>query len=264
MASLAYIQAQFRASILTDSNLNISPTLKQTGIPPNASLVVYRNNVQSSLRRALAEIFPVASKLVGPAFFAAVANEYISLAPPTQARLNDYGQTFPNFLRGFPPAATLPWLGDVAMLELAWNEAFHATDEKAITLPALSSVPPESLPTLRLKLHATARLVQSDAPIDDIWLANQEDADPEQTVDLAEGGRDLLVLRPDHEVLIHSLPKAHWSFLSALNASHTLADAFELTTADTPEFDLESALGALFSLGVFCGFSTEETELDHA
>ena len=264
MASLAHIQAQFTAAILTGNNLSITPSLKQTGGSPSAGLSIYRNNVQASLRRALAELFPAVNRLVGKEFFDAVANEYTPLASPTHARLNEFGRTFPNFLRGFPPAASLPWLGDVAMLELAWSDTFYAADKDALTLLDLSSVKPETIPTLRFGLHPTARLLQSDHPIDKIWRANQDGAKPDQVVDLAEGSRFLLTIRPEHEVFLHALPKIDWTFLSALSASYTLADAFEIATANAPDFDLEAALANLFKLGVFATFSTKPTERQHA
>lgn len=268
MTVLAHLQAEFRASIMEPNDASITPAItaaiKVDNIPANTGLIVYRNNVFSSLRRALTELYPVVSRLVGEVFFAAMADEYIKGTPPTHARLNEYGQTFPAFLRGFPPAAALPFLGDVAMLELAWNDAFHTADAQPLRASALTSVSKDVLPTIRLELHPTARLLRSDYPIHAIWQANQPDEHVEEVIDLAEGADHLLVHRPDRQVLIYPLSTAAWVFLTALAKSTPLVDAFDQAIEVTPDLDFQSLLVDLLHLGVFTNFSTKHWEIDHA
>lgn len=89
---------------------------------------VYRNNVAVALIDSLRSRFPVTARLVGDDFFTASARIYASDHPPRDAVLIRWGDTFADFLASFPPAAGLPYLSDIARLETAWNQAYHAAD----------------------------------------------------------------------------------------------------------------------------------------
>ena len=117
--------------------------------------------------------------------------------PPTGPCLFEYGATFPAFLEAFPPCAGHPYLADVARLEWAMNVASHADDAAPIAPAALESVRPEDVGRLVLRLDPSASWLRSPWPIDRIWRANQPDADPAGTVDLAAGGVTLEVRRRD-------------------------------------------------------------------
>jgi uncharacterized protein (UPF0276 family) len=65
----------------------------------------------------LAEIYPVCRALVGARFFQAVSTRYTLQTPSLSPDLDDYGADFARFLCGLGPAATLPYLPDVAHLE---------------------------------------------------------------------------------------------------------------------------------------------------
>lgn len=87
------------------------------GSDPTARLAVYRNNVVGSLIDALADAFPVAQQLVGVAFFRAMAGVFARQAPPRSRILAHYGEGFAEFIEGFEPARSVPYLADVARLE---------------------------------------------------------------------------------------------------------------------------------------------------
>jgi len=84
---------------------------------------VHRNNVVVGLINALAERFPVVSRLVGDEFFRAMARLYATMRPPASPLMMLYGETFPEFIDAFAPAAALPYLGDIARLEYARGRA---------------------------------------------------------------------------------------------------------------------------------------------
>jgi len=65
---------------------------------------IYRVNVVSGLVRALATRFPATERLVGGAFFAAMARAFLRAKPPTSPLLMTYGEAFPAFLRRYAPA----------------------------------------------------------------------------------------------------------------------------------------------------------------
>src|SRR5262245_8892967 len=87
---------------------------------------VYRNNVTVSLIDALAAIYPAVQRITGDDFFRAMVRCHIRATPPTSPLLSKYGRDFPAFIERYEYAQSLPWLADVARLERAWLDAYHA------------------------------------------------------------------------------------------------------------------------------------------
>ena len=87
------------------------------GADPASRFVVYRNNVHSSLINALATAYPVTLQLVGDEFFRAMAGIFVQAYPPASPLISEYGSTFADFIQGFEPAASVPYLADVARLD---------------------------------------------------------------------------------------------------------------------------------------------------
>ncbi len=137
--------------------------------------LVYRNNVQHGLCSALAGRFPVIERLVGADFFVAMARVFAAKHPPKTPVMMDWGGDFPAFLAGFPPVATLPYLPDVARLELARGRAYHAADAPVADPSALMAGDPSGL---RLILAPSVTAFASQHPAVSIWAMNQPAATP--------------------------------------------------------------------------------------
>lgn len=120
----------------------------RNGSDPSIRFAVYRNNVIFSLIDALADSFPVVQMLVGETFFRAMAREFAYQYPPRSPVLAQYGADFPGFIGDFQPAASLPYLADVARLEYAYIQAYHAADAAALPASqfAQTLAQPEVLP----------------------------------------------------------------------------------------------------------------------
>lgn len=115
------------AAALLDPAAPCPPNLcARSGADPARRFAVYRNNVVVSLVAALGETFPVCRELVGAEFFEAMARLHVRASPPDSPVLAHYGADFPAFIAAFPPAASLPYLADVARLEYARVQACHA------------------------------------------------------------------------------------------------------------------------------------------
>src|SRR5580700_6166991 len=95
---------------------------------------VYRNNVTVSLIDALAATYPAVQRITGVDFFRAMARFHVRATPPTSPLLFEYGRDFPAFIESYEYAQNMPWLADVARIERAWLDAYHAED--AASLPA--------------------------------------------------------------------------------------------------------------------------------
>ena len=132
---------------------------------------VYRNNVASSLTRALEAAFPTVRKLVGDQFFGAMAVVFLRAHPPTSCMLMLYGDAFPEFLEGFPPVRHLGYLPDVARVDQAMRESYHAADAQALDAAAFQRLIGADLAGLRLRLAPSLRLVRSAWPVVSISTA---------------------------------------------------------------------------------------------
>lgn len=219
---------------------------------PRRRFAVYRNNVHASLMDVLEGRFPVAARLVGGEFFRAMARDFIGSHPPASPMLMAWGGEFAGFLEGYGPVQDLPYLPDVARLEWAWNEAYHAADAQPLAAGALAGVAPEEAGHLVFELHPSLRLVRSCFPILTIWNANQAQGEV-PPVDLDMGAEDVLVLRPALTVELRKLPAGGADFAGALARGESLAAAAQAAEA-SPGFSFETVFAALLRCGAVTGY----------
>ncbi len=220
---------------------------------PHQRMRVYRNNVAAALVNALKVRFPVTGQLVGQEFFTAMALTYADRHRPNSPVLIEYGGGLPDFIRGFQPAQSVPYLGDVSELEDLWWRAYHAADQAALPAADLASIDVEQLGAMRLAFHGSVGSVQSPFAVAGIWQAHHGGA-PMSSLKLDQG-QCVLVARPlaDVNLTVVSLPR--FAFLSALKTGMSLADAVEQTADRHPDLDIAEDLRWFFSTGVATGYS---------
>ena len=235
-------QSAFRTALF-DAGLPAPDGLTgPAGRPVGNRFNVYRNNVVVSLTEALQSSFPVVQKLVGQEFFIAMAGLIIRQHPPSSPLLMFYGEAMPAFLAGFPPARDLGYLPDIARLELALRQSYHAADAVPVTGAALAAVAPEALPSLRLTLTPATRMIRSQWPIHAIWRFNSVETAPKPTMQ----AEDVLILRPAFDPEPHLLPAGAAAVLAALTEGLPLGQAAE--SAD-PQPDIAALLTLLLQGG---------------
>ena len=224
-------------------------------------LEIYRFNVLANLCGALKDIYPVVLAIVGEVFFRHAAEDFVRAYPSRSGDLNNFGGEWPSFLAGYPHAAKLPYLPDVARLEWAWHEAFHAADAPLLDLQQLAAVPPEEHGVLQFSLHPSVRLIQSSCPILRIWEVNQPDFAGEVEVDWDVPAESLLVHRDSGDgvsVVIKRLSEAGCAFLHALGQRATFEEvatsAFDLDA----DFDLQGFLMESVQSGVIIDFIRDQ------
>lgn len=252
-------QADFARAIL-DPHTPIPPGLVGPDGQPSAKrFAVYRNNVVVGLIETLKAAYPVVRRLVGEEFFIAMARLYVMEQPPASPIMLDYGVGFSDFIAHFEPAGVLAYLPDVARLERAWVEAYHAPEASSLPASALAHVPPGDVPAVRLAFHPSVRVIRSVFPVVDIWQANVESGHSE-TIDLDAGGEDALVARPEAEVEIRRLPPGAALFIEALRAGLPIIEAMERALSVNPGFNLASALRGLIEAAVIVGYDVLPTQ----
>lgn len=226
-------------------------------VRPAARFAVYRNNLVESLTGALADVYPVVRQLVGEAFFRGLARAFLRAHPSRAGHLQPFGAELPSFVAAFPPAAGLPYLGDVAALEWACHEAWHEAEWPALDPARLGALPSADLPALRLHLQPSARLVASRYPVLRIWQANQPEA-RDAAVSLDEGGVRLLVVQHDLEVEFQHLDAGEHAWLRQLATGATVLRAAAAACAADPAFDLGATLARHCARRLFTGLAVQE------
>jgi hypothetical protein len=218
------------------------------GADAAARLSIHRNNVMGSLIEVLADAFPAVARHCGLHNFEAAAGAFVRRSPPLRAQLSLFGDRFADFLDAYAPVRRdLPFLGDLARLEWALNEAYFAAEARPLSTGRLAEFAPESLDDLRLRLHPATRLVASSHPIYRLWRGEAA-ADAAQPGD----GRHVLVVRPEAAVEAVPIGAGDHAFVSALDKGAPLARAVDAGGAADDAFDLQAVLGAHLMRGTFC------------
>ncbi len=257
--SLASIQAEFVAGLRDPGQPPPASLDSPGGVAPKKRFDVYRNNVVASLIEALRASFPIVERLVGEEFFKATARAYIDQEPPKSPLLFLYGESLGDFLETFPPAASVPYLGDIARLEWARLSAYHAEDRAPITIDTLAQIPPEQLAGVTFDLHPSLALLSSRWPVFSIWAASSG-LGPQDAVEMKRA-EQLAVIRPTFEVDTHLLPEGGYGFLAALHKGATLGEAAEQAAGQSESFELAHHLEGLFYLGAVTGIGNQTSNI---
>lgn len=254
MTTLREFQGRFRRALFADDD-GFRGDDFAAAVPVAAAMAVYRNNVFAKLAEALGDLYPVVARLVGAAFFAYAARAFVRRHPPRTPVLAEYGDALPAFLDGFPPAASVPYLGDVARLELARHRARAAADVAPLAARAFKDIPARRFADIRPRLHPSLSLLHSPYPVDMIWALHQGGAEPDPATDVPARATRLLIARPRFEVETLTLAPAAFDFVAALAAGETLAGAFAGTGGG---WNPQATLADLIAIGAFVDFTFQE------
>lgn len=242
-------QAEFAAALLDPARPCPDGLVAWNGSDAAVRFAVHRNNVVSSLVDALADTVPVVRELVGDEFFRAMAALFVRASPPRSRRLVDYGDALPEFIERFEPARSVPYLADMARLELARVRAYHAADAD----PAPESMLRQALAAgeqggeLLLRLHPSVAVLSSRHAVASIWSAHQGpgelsaiDPDTPETALVLRDGLQVLTLR-----VVHCAS----AFVGALRSGPSLAEAARAAADADAGFDLVAMLSLLLAHG---------------
>ena len=147
--------AEFQSALL-DAAAPL-PTFLATDAQTSARFAVHRHTCRSGLIDALRSAYPAIVTAVGDTYFDALAAEFSLRSPPRSPVLQEYSPEFPGFLDQFQPLVDWPWLGDVARIDWARREAYHAHDAAPLGARQLQAWPADALMDASLKLHPSLR-----------------------------------------------------------------------------------------------------------
>lgn len=227
---------------------HIARLIKSENVSAPDRIGVYHNNIVGSLSNALCATFPMIENLTGEDFLRGLAREFIFAHPPTSACLHHYGAGLDDFIKGYAPAATLPYLPDVASLELALNHAYYAEDDVAMPADALTLMPSDTLGACFLKMRKSVTLMCSPHPLIALRYFCLNDGDAPDLTEM--GDYPIMIYRPRLEVQIITLSVDEYDFLLNLQKD-PLGAALENTLQKYPVFDFSDFLQKHIALESF-------------
>ncbi|TIC85347.1 HvfC/BufC N-terminal domain-containing protein [Crenobacter intestini] len=213
------------------------------GLVAQPGFAVYRNTVISGCVDALIANHPSLVTLMGEAWLAGCARDYVRAYPPQDAYLVRYGAGFAAFASGMPGAEAWPWLGQVGALDYGWLECHLAADADPVPAASLAALAADTA----LAPHPAARWVWSGQwPLWQLWSSARSGCPPEN---LQWQGEGVLLSRPAGEVLACPVPQEACVFLDALAAGQALDGAVDAVCAAVASPDFSGLMQQLAGAG---------------
>lgn len=220
-----------------------------------ARLEIYANMYFYRLLDVLKDDYPATLAVVGETGFYNLITDYLLRHPPSHFSVRYAGRWLPEFLQEHRLRDDAPAAADLAAFERALGDAVDAADAPQLDPAYLQRVPPEQWADLRLRLHPSVRLLQSEWAVQRLRQRVDRGEPPGE----AEAERTFLCCwRRDREVLHRGLPEVEWRALRALEQGMRFgavcAAAAEVCAAADAAVAVAGALGGWVSDGLLAGF----------
>ncbi len=164
-----------------------------------------------------------------------MATVFLRAHPPESPILAQYGKRFPGFLQSFGPVRHLPYLPDMARLELGLRQSYHAADAAPLDI---SGIAPERVMDLRPRMAHASLVLRSRFPILSIWRINRFDLHERITMT----PQDVLITRINYDPAPHLLAVGGIDLARHLKGRMSLSDAAMAALAIEPQADLAALL----------------------
>lgn len=218
-------------------------------------MAIYRNNNREGLIKALANLYPVCSRLVGISCFRAMAHHYIQRYPSRSPNLNDYGEYFSSWVLEMPFHDNLPYLSEVAQLEWIIHTILMDFPTSMVDWNSLAKLTLEQQSTLVLHRANNSVLVHFQYPVDRIWEVNQNESLSEEIIDLSESEVFLMVWRTEVDLKLNRLTLAEWTLLNQIALKKSLEQLATITPSQIEGVDFLTVLSGLIKKGCITSFS---------
>lgn len=125
-------------------------------------LKAHANTINHARLVALEQTFPLTRDHLGEATFHQIGRDFIETTQAKACDANRLGETFAEFVRANVKCAAA---SDLAGIEWAWLESYHAPDQPPMLLSDLSRLDHADLLNVRLASHPSAKIIRPTAPI---------------------------------------------------------------------------------------------------
>ncbi len=252
MSKVLNLQRDFSNHLYRKSNKNILHELPYSNQESLARLNIYRNNVFGSFNSVLSSIFEVTEKLLGKEYFEQLCSKYNQKHFSRSGNLDNYGDSFPHFLKKTKLENKLAFIPDLARLELLFHKAYYAADTKVFDIEKFKKVPQEKFFDLEFELHPSCFLIASKFPIFSIW---ENHIDNKKKKKISSKKPELvLVTRSLRKVQIYNLSREEFIFLANIADKKLFKIYKEIIRQTKKDCDIGALLNKFISLGIISNF----------
>jgi hypothetical protein len=238
-------QAALVESIISHSPFELSQIQPVGSLSAAEALAVYQNDYLARLTEALADTYLSVAEVLG-SDFGPLCQDYLASQRSQSTDLQDFGDTFPDFLRQSACLQTWPFLAELAEVDLCSEQLFfqHATplpDQSCLTDLDESS-------EIRLRFVSHCQIFVSEYPLFSLW---RQRFVPEKRI--IQGPENLLLFKNQTGIQGHRLSAEQTSLFLALQAGSSLGQLFEDKHTLSQE-EVSAFFGWLYHSGLISAF----------
>ncbi len=182
-------------------------------------LSIHRNNINIGLIEELEKIYPNIWRALGKENAVNLARRYISDLKnfPCSYIDNAYGDEMPDFISNVAEFKQIPYLSDLAKLDLARSKAYHLDNNVALTIEQINNIAEEKLLESKVNFIDSLILLQSHfslLEIEEMLAQNKTD------VKLKANLYNYIIFRDEEKILTHQLNENMFNFIYYLYNEH--------------------------------------------
>ncbi len=208
---------------------------------------VHANTVSHARLVALEETFPKTREWLGHAEFNQLSRQYVEHPGVAGFPLDQIGRIFADFLEA---RQIDEGMADLARVEWAWLESYHAAEAMPLQLAELAGLGEDSILEVGICLHPSVRTVAFGNPPHQSLIA--------EIPEIADAA-GVLIARPYEQVLLSPLNAAQMTAVGHVRAPTTICNLFAVLVEQEDETKLLPILISLIETGALTRISGELT-----
>jgi len=193
---------------------------------------IYANMYFYRILDVLKEDFPATPAILGEDRFHNLVTGYLIEYPPEHFSIAYAGKHFADFIESHPMREEFPFLADLARMERALIDVFHAPDWTPLDAEAMRAIAPTDWPALKLMRHPATLTLQLQWNVATILSAIERGEEPSRP---ASGAMSMLVWRSRNRVYYREIEPAERAQLEATATGCTFAEICEMIASAAEE-----------------------------
>lgn len=171
--ALQKIQRQFQAYLQGQHRQILSVVTDNRTCSKEARMQVYQNAYLTRLQEALANDYPILTKLMGSEKLDGYTLDYVLNNPSTYRSIRWFGEGFADFLKTVQDASACFW-SELAVFEKTLNTVFDAQDAQLVTESTLQRIAPDQWASMTFEFHASVMIDDFSWNVPTAWKAAQK------------------------------------------------------------------------------------------
>jgi len=200
---------------------------------------IYANMYFYRILDVLKEDFPATLAMLGDARFHNLVTGYLIEYPPEHFSIAYAGRRLADFIESHPMREEFPFLADLARMERALIDIFHAADATPLDAEAMRAIAPAEWPALKLMRHPATEILALQWNVATVLGAIDRDEKPSPP---ARKQLSMLLWRSRNRVSYREIDGAERDELEAIAAGCTFAEICEMIASAAGEENPAAAI----------------------